>query len=119
VEKTRSHEAKQVARLSKQIDLLLDDLEKKELEITFPQRLNALIAVGRVMTIFAALRAKAAKDDAGRAGSTVRAYTEAFALSDASRRRAAGGGPEAYGGDDPDVGANSSWDVEDDESAAH
>jgi len=81
-------------RLHKQIGKLLDDLETEEIEITFPQRLNALIAVGRLLGIFSQLRARSAKlDDPGRAGSAVRAYTEAFQISDASRRRTEIGGP--------------------------
>jgi hypothetical protein len=84
------------SRLYNQVSLLLDDLEAQSIEITVPQRLNALIAVGRILTIFAGLRAKQAKlDDPARAGSVVREYSAAFAVSDAARRRTADSGSAA------------------------
>jgi len=92
--KRENPDLKLESRLRNQVNLLLDDLEKQTIEVTVPQRLNALIAVGRLLGIFSQLRARSAKlDDPGRAGSAVRAYTEAFQISDASRRRTEIGGP--------------------------
>jgi hypothetical protein len=81
-------------RLYAQIGKLLDDLEN-QVEITFPQRLNALIAVGRILTIFATLRRAAARDNDTVAGSAVREYAAAFANANASGRRAPGAGTAA------------------------
>ncbi|HMA74376.1 MAG TPA: hypothetical protein VKP67_23235 [Xanthobacteraceae bacterium] len=103
-------------RLHKQIGKLLDDLETEEIEITFPQRLNALIAVGRLLGIFSQLRARSAKlDDPGRAGSAVRAYTEAFQISDASRRRTVDTGQPAEAGGDNGLGGVDPFTSEDDD----
>ena len=76
------------ARLYNQIGKLLDDMEKADRDetMTFPQRINALIAVGRVQVMFAGLR-KAEARESGSAGSTVRKYSAAFARADAARRR--------------------------------
>lgn len=65
-------------RLYGQIGRLLDDLESADRDniMTMPQRISALIAVGRILTIFAALRKN---DHDGYAGSTVRKYAKAFA----------------------------------------
>jgi hypothetical protein len=51
--------------------------------MTTPQRIQALIAVGRVLTIFAAL--KKSDYDYGNSGSAVRKYAAAFARPDAAR----------------------------------
>jgi hypothetical protein len=81
------------ARLYGQIGKLLDDLERDDREeiMTTPQRISALIAVGRILTIFAALK----KNDYnyGNTGSAVRKYAQAFARPDAARGRAAASGP--------------------------
>jgi hypothetical protein len=65
-------------RLYSQIGKLLDDLEREDREeiMTTPQRISALIAVGRILTIFAALK----KNDYnyGNTGSKVREYAAAF-----------------------------------------
>ena len=68
------------ARLYAQIGRLLDDLEAADRDdtCTFPQRLNALIAVGRIQVIFAALK-KAEARESNNAGSAVRRYSAAFA----------------------------------------
>ena len=73
------------ARLYGQIGKLLDDLEAEDREdiMTTPQRISALIAVGRILTIFASLRK--ADYDYGNTGSKVREYAAAFARSDATR----------------------------------
>jgi hypothetical protein len=65
-------------RLYQQIGRLLDDLEAADRNeiMTQPQRVSALIAVGRVLTIFAALRK--GDYDYGNAGSKIREYAAAF-----------------------------------------
>ena len=72
-------------RLYKQIGKLLDDLESADRDevMTTPQRIQALIAVGRILTIFASL--KKADFDYGNSGSAVRKYAAAFARPDAAR----------------------------------
>ena len=74
-------------RLYKQIGKLLDDMEAadRDEKMTMPQRINALIAVGRVQTIFSNLR-KASADDPERQGASVRKYAEAFSANAANRR---------------------------------
>lgn len=90
------------ARLYEQIARLLDDMEAADAAelMTFPQRINALIAVGRVQIMFAGLR-KADARDHGTAGSTVRKYAAAFKSPDAARRRTSNAGSDA--GDDATV----------------
>ena len=77
-------------RLYKQIGRLIDDLESADRDeiITTPQRISALIAVGRILTIFAAL--KKSDYDYGNSGSAVRKYAAAFARPDAARGGKAG-----------------------------
>jgi hypothetical protein len=77
-------------RLYKQIGRLLDDLEGDDRDdvMTTPQRISALIAVGRILTIFASL--KKADYDYGNTGSAVRKYAAAFARPDAARGGKAG-----------------------------
>jgi len=72
-------------RLYKQIGRLLDDLESADRDevMTTPQRISALIAVGRILTIFASLRK--GDYDYGNSGSAVRKYAAAFARPDAAR----------------------------------
>jgi len=72
-------------RLESQIEMLLDDLESGNWDITVPQRISALIAIGRICVIFKSL-SKA--DEAQNAGSAVRKYSKAFAAN-ASRGGAA------------------------------
>lgn len=70
-------------RLYKQLGKLLDDMEAadRDEKMTMPQRISALIAVGRVQKMFLDLR----KGDlnAG-AGSTVSRYAAAFQTPDAT-----------------------------------
>ena len=97
-------------RLYNQIGKLLDDLESADRDevMTTPQRIQALIAVGRVLTIFAAL--KKSDYDYGNSGSAVRKYAAAFARPDAAR--SGKGAPRSTnvvefnsdGGDDGDYG---------------
>jgi hypothetical protein len=72
-------------RLYAQIGRLLDDLESADRDevMTTPQRISALIAVGRILTIFATLRKS--DFDYGNSGSAVRKYAAAFARPDAAR----------------------------------
>jgi hypothetical protein len=72
-------------RLYKQIGKLLDDLESADRDerMTMPQRIQSLIAVGRILTIFATLRK--GDYDYGNSGSAVRKYAAAFARPDAAR----------------------------------
>lgn len=81
-------------RLYRQIAKLLDQLEAgddTEDGITIPQRINALIAVGRVQIMFANLR-KAAANDGHDPGSEVRKYSQAFAKANGARRGKASSG---------------------------
>ena len=90
------------ARLYGQIGKLLDDLEREDREdiMTTPQRISALIAVGRILTIFASL--KKADYENGNTGSAVRKYAAAFARPDATGRgtRVAGSNSVGFGGGD-------------------
>jgi hypothetical protein len=72
-------------RLYMQIGKLLDDLESADRDelMTMPQRIQSLIAVGRILTIFAALKKN--DYDYGNTGSAVRKYAAAFARPDAAR----------------------------------
>lgn len=71
------------ARLYRQVGKLLDDMEAADRDdtMTFPQRIAALIAVGRVQKMFADLRK--AEFNAG-AGSRVAQYAAAFAAPNAT-----------------------------------
>ena len=99
-------------RLYRQIARLLDQLEESDREdgITIPQRINALIAVGRVQIMFANLR-KAAANESRDPGSEVRKYTAAFSKAHGARRRKADSGAggfipaDSFGGDDDDPSA--------------
>ena len=84
-------------RLYRQIARLLDQLEAQDEEggITIPQRINALIAVGRVQIMFANLR-KAAANDASDPGSEVRKYSQAFSKANGTRRGKAGSGAGGF-----------------------
>lgn len=73
-------------RLYKQVANLLDDMEAADREdkMTMPQRIAALIAVGRVQKMFQDLRK--GEFNAG-AGSAIDKYSTAFASPDAVSRR--------------------------------
>ena len=98
------------ARLYNQIGRLLDDLESADRDemMTMPQRISALIAVGRILTIFQTLRRGV---DDGSSGSAVRKYAAAFARPDAARwgknraRPSIIGGFDSESGDDGDDAA--------------
>jgi hypothetical protein len=76
-------------RLYKQVAALLTQLEAGE-HITIKERIAALVAIGRIQTIFVGLRKEKNADES--AGSTVRKYATAF-KNDAGRgkKRARGG----------------------------
>lgn len=73
------------SRLYNQLGRLLDELEKWDEAVTIPQRISALLAIGRIQVLFATLRKE--NDDPEREGSSVRKYARAF--TDAARRRTA------------------------------
>lgn len=72
------------ARLYKQLGKLLDDMEAADANetMTFPQRINALIAVGRVQKMFVDLRK--GEFSVGR-GTAIERYAKAFASPHAAR----------------------------------
>lgn len=88
-------------RLYRQVARLLTDLEAGDTEdkITIPQRINALLAIGRVQVIFSNLR-RASADDPDRQGSSVRKYAQAFKTH--ATRRGTGGPRPAYTDDAAD-----------------
>lgn len=96
------------ARLYGQIGKLLDDLEREDREdiMTTPQRISALIAVGRILTIFASL--KKADYENGNTGSAVRKYAQAFQQANhgAGRRASNTGHSVGFGGGDGDGSAD-------------
>jgi hypothetical protein len=96
-------------RLYKQIGRLLDDLESADRDevMTTPQRISALIAVGRILTIFASLKKQ--DYDYGNTGSAVRKYAAAFARPDAAR--GGKGGSRSANVVDFDSGAGDDFDA--------
>ena len=77
------------ARLYNQVSELLTQLETGK-SITLKERVAALVAIGRIQTIFLALRIKGEKDESN-VGSSVRKYATAFQTHDARRRKAVAG----------------------------
>lgn len=76
-------------RLYQQLGKLLDDMEAADRDetMTFPQRISAMIAIGRVQKMFVDLR----KGDFNvGAGSAVEKYTTAFAPPHATSGRKSG-----------------------------
>ena len=82
-------------RLYNQLARLLDYLESADRDgmMTMPQRINALIAIGRLQVMFVGLRKE--PRDPGREGRAVRKYAKAFAADATGRRKAASGPAEA------------------------
>jgi hypothetical protein len=78
-------------RLYKQLGKLLDDMETADAAeaMTMPQRIAALIAIGRVQKMFVDLRK--GEFDVGR-GTAIDRYATAFASTDAARGRASNAG---------------------------
>jgi len=84
--KTNSLDPKNInARLYNQVGVLLEQLENSE-NVTLKERIAALLAIGKMQTIFLALRLKGEKDEPT-AGSKVRSYANTFAAHDARRRK--------------------------------
>jgi hypothetical protein len=98
-------------RLYKQIGKLLDDLESADRDerMTMPQRISSLIAVGRILTIFATLRK--GDYDYGNSGSAVRKYAAAFARPDATRGGKAAPRPANVVEFDRDGGGDDEYDA--------
>lgn len=74
-------------RLYKQLAMLLDDMEAADREerMTMPQRISAMVAIGRVLKMFQDL--KKGEFSLG-GGSSIDKYAAAFAPTDAARRGA-------------------------------
>ena len=87
------------ARLLAQVSRVLDDLEG-EAAIGPKERIMALLAIGRLQVLFAALRKRG--DDSDNAGRSVRKYAKAF-KAHAGGRRAKVAGPEPDDFDDDDT----------------
>jgi hypothetical protein len=102
------------ARLYRQLTILLDQMERQELTMTFSQRLSALIAVGRIQIMFMSLRKEGKDDDAGTAA---RAAAEAFRANAAGRRTAVPRSNRRDSAADASLLAAISGDEDDDESA--
>lgn len=70
-------------RLYQQLGKLLDDIEAADRDetMTFPQRIAAMIAIGRVQKMFIDLRKG---EFSGGAGSAIEKYSAAFAPSNAT-----------------------------------
>lgn len=88
-------------RLYRQVAALLDQLEK-ERDLGLRERIAALVAVGRIQTIFVALRKEGAHDGPA-AGSAVRKYASAFASHAGGRRKKGAGRPQPDTLDDDDT----------------
>jgi len=99
-------------RLYDQISKLLDQLESKN--VTLRERVSALVAVGRIQTIFVGLRKERREPDI--AGSKVRQYTGQF-TANAARGRGGLARPAVIPDDTADYEAESGDDDYDDEPA--
>lgn len=88
------------ARLYHQVSALLAQIEEKDSrsKITIRERVQALVAIGRLQQVFAALR-KASPHDSTR-GATVKKYATAFSAHAAGRRDAPAG-PCAWSDSEP------------------
>ena len=92
-------------RLYKQLGRLLDDMEAADRDdtMTFPQRISAMIAVGRVQKMFQDLRKG---DFSVGAGTAIDKYAAAFAATDATggRKPNTGSASDAFEFDSPEPG---------------
>jgi hypothetical protein len=90
-----SHDPLQVnSRLYRQISELLKDLESPAVNISTRERIAALVAIGRIQTLFVGLRKENQNDTD--AGSTVRKYAAAFSKNaTGGRKKAARSAPTA------------------------
>lgn len=93
-------------RLYAQVSELLTQLETSE-HITIKERIAALIAIGRVQTIFVGLRKEKSGDDT--AGSTVRKYAGAFKNDPGGRKKRARGGTAALPKPEPEPDTADDW----------
>jgi hypothetical protein len=93
-------------RLYRQIGALLDQLEQAE-NLGVRDRIAALVAIGRIQTMFVGLR-KETKDDRSEAGSAVRKFKTAFTAAPGARKPKRGSGPTA-------VGKSEIYDTDDDD----
>jgi hypothetical protein len=91
-------------RLYSQVGQLLTQLETGE-HITLKERVAALIAVGRLQTIFMGLRKERTNDPAG--GEAVRKYADAFKTDDG--RGGKKGARRGTPADDPGVELDDNW----------
>jgi hypothetical protein len=76
------------ARLYRHISMLLDELDRPDCGLTAPQRVQSIIAIGRVMIMQMNLRKESSDDQF--TGSAVREATKAFGSNAANRRKSAG-----------------------------
>ena len=90
------------SRLYMQISELLSDLESGT-NVTLRERVAALVAIGRIQTIFVGLRKEKGVYEPN-AGAAVRKYATAFTKDDASRRKKIAG-PRAK----PDAEPEPDW----------
>ena len=102
------------ARLQNQVAQLLTQLEEGE-HITLRERVQALVAIGRVQIMFVGLRKE--KADEPDRGSAVRKYASAFAANDARRRKAGAGSLEAVRAEDAEIAAAFGGDDDGDDAA--
>lgn len=102
-------------RLYSQLGRLLDDMEAadRDEKMTMPQRISAMIALGRVMKMMQDLMKS--QSYAG-AGSTVNKYAAAFASPDAVGGRVANARPSAPV--EPDRSEPDDWDDDERDDAA-
>lgn len=94
-------------RLYNQVSELLRQLEEDK-NVSLKERYMALITIGRIQTIFVALRKE--KIDEPARGATVRKYAAAFKAHDASRRaQLARSAAAADSAAEPDPGIGDIW----------
>jgi hypothetical protein len=103
------------SRLQNQVATLLTQLEEGE-HVTLRERVQALVAIGRIQIMFVGLRKE--KADEPERGSAVRKYAAAFEANDA-RRRKTGTGPapgslEAVRAEDDEIAALAGLNDDDD-----
>jgi hypothetical protein len=104
------------ARLYRQVSKLLEQLEEGE-HVTLRERIQALVAVGRVQVIFLNLRKEQLGDD--EPGSTIKKYAAAF-RKNGPGRRATSARAAARPEPEPDGGweGNADADFDDGDTAA-
>ena len=103
------------SRLQNQVSQLLTQLEEGE-HITMRERVQALVAIGRVQVMFMGLRKE--KADEPDRGSAVRKYASAFEANDARRRKGGAGSLAAVRAEDDEIAKLAGLDDSDDDDAA-